>query len=258
MRARSATYRRFEPLVCGVAAHLGRLVPGPVATVGRALDALAEDDWRPAEYVAARLLQLAPVVALAVAVAGWMSSVEVAAGVALLAVLAGPLLVASETRSRAARRVTQLRARLPYTLDLMALVLEAGGGTLFDCLRLGAVENPGHPLGDEFRRVVQGIEQGAPPGDALADVSRRLADPDVAEVALAIATSESRGLPLKDGLRSVATRLRSRRVQWLERASEQAKVHITWPAMVTMVACLLIIVAPVVIGALNGEGGAAK
>jgi len=97
---------------------------------------------------------------------------------------------------------------------------------------------------------VKGIEHGSPAAEVLADASRRLADPDVAEVTLAIATSESRGLPLKESLRAVAARLRTRRVQWLEKASEQAKVHITWPAMVVMLACLLIVVAPMVISAL--------
>lgn len=83
-------------------------------------------------------------------------------------------------------------------------------------------------------------------------MSRRLGDADVAEVTLAMATSETRGLPLRESLRAVAARLRTRRVQWLEKASEEAKVHITWPAMVVMVACLLIVIAPVVVNALAG------
>jgi pilus assembly protein TadC len=133
----------------------------------------------------------------------------------------------------------------------MALVLEAGSGTLFDCLEFGADENAGNPLGEELRRAVHGIAQGAPAAPVLAEISKRLGDRDIAEVSLAIAMSETHGPPLKDTLRAVATRLRTRQTQWLEQASERAKVNIIWPVMLVMVACLAIIVAPLLLGGLS-------
>jgi Flp pilus assembly protein TadB len=194
---------------------------------------------------------LDPAITGAALLADWHSG-PTAGLVMLLALLAlASAFVAKEVRDRAAARMRAIRGRIPYTLDLMALVLEAGGGTLFDCLRLGAEENAGHPLGDEYRRVVNAIEKGVAPTDALGEMTRRLAAPDAAEVNLAIVTAETRGLPLRDALQSVALRIRSRQVQWMERAAEEAKVHITWPAMTVMVACLTIVVAPFLVNAVS-------
>ena len=75
----------------------------------------------------------------------------------------------------------------------------------------------------------------------------RSTDPDVKEVVQAITTAEERGIALKDALRGLADRMRQRKVQWMEKSAEQAKVKITGPAMVTMVACLLIVVAPMLL-----------
>jgi Flp pilus assembly protein TadB len=196
LRRRSFVYR-----------HLGGLVArlGPVYRcygsrlrdrVTADLEVLGEGEWRADEYLATRHVGLAPAAVAAGLFAGLYSGLAAGLGLGLGLLALAPILVAREVRSRAARRVRAIRARLPYTLDLMALVLEAGGGTLFDCLRLGAEENAGHPLGDEYRRVVGAIEKGVAPADAL------------------------------------------------ERAAEEAKVHITWPAMLVMVACLLVVVAP--------------
>lgn len=38
-------------------------------------------------------------------------------------------------------------------------------------------------------------------------------------------------------------------MQWMEKSAEQAKVKITGPAMVTMLACLIIVVAPLLLQA---------
>lgn len=254
LRRRSFVYRYLGGLV-------GRLGPvyrcyGSKLRDGLTahLEVLNEGEWRADEYLPARHIGLIP----ASIGAGLLSAAHsgLAAGLAMGLGLFffAPVLVAREVRNRAVRRVREIRSRLPYTLDLMALVLEAGGGTLYDCLRLGAEENAGHPLGEEYRRVVGAIEKGVAPADALAEMTRRLADPDVAEVNLAVATSEARGLPLREALQMIGARVRTRQVQWLERAAEEAKVHITWPAMVVMVACLVIVIAPFLAGAATTGG----
>ena len=254
LREKSVLYRMWERPVRALAAILHRRARATVDRVGRALDVFGEEDWRPEEFLAARCIPLwAGSLAIGAAVACWSgASTGLAAGVILLA--ATPLVVARGIRARADERVREIRSRLPHTLDLMALVLEAGSGTLFDCLEFGAEENVGNPLGDELRRAVHGIAQGAPAAAVLAEISRHLGDPDIAEVNLAIATSETQGPPLKDSLRAVAVRLRTRQVQWLEQASERAKVHITWPVMTVMIACLVIVVAPVLLAGLSAGG----
>jgi Flp pilus assembly protein TadB len=254
LRRRSFVYRHLGGLVAALGPVYRFYGAGLRDRVTADLEVLDDGDWRADEFLAARHLGLTPVVAAAAAAAAAYSGllVGLALGLGLLAV--APVLVARSARGRAARRVRAVRGRLPYTLDLMALVLDAGGGTLFDCLRLGAEENAGHPLGEEYRRVVGAVDKGVAPAAALAEMTRRLGDPDVAEVNLAIATAEARGLPLRDALQAIGTRLRARQVQWMERAAEEAKVHITWPAMLVMVACLIVVVAPFLAGLFSATG----
>lgn len=252
IRRRSFVYRTLGGLVSLLAPLYRRIGTRMNARVATGLAVLGEDDWRPEEYLAARHLGLIPAITagglVAWAHSGGLAGLAMGLGMLLFA----PVFIAKEVRDRAARRVREVRSRLPYTLDLMALVLEAGGGTLFDCLRMAADENAGHPLGEEYRRVVSAIEKGVSPTDALGEMSRRLGDQDVAEVNLAITTSESRGLPLGEALQVVGARIRTRQVQWMERAAEEAKVHITWPAMIVMIACLAIVVAPFLAGVMAG------
>lgn len=248
LRRASIIYRNCERLIQTLGGVFRRWAGETVGRVRKALDALGETDWRPEEYLAVRTLRLIPA-CLAAGVAGgyqWGPSNGIA--VAVLCLLAAPLWVARQARDRADDRVREIRARLPHTLDLMALILEANAATLFDCLVFAAEENAGNPLGEELQRAVHGIAQGSPPPVVLADISRRLADPDVAEANLAIATSESEGLPLKESLRTLAVRLRVRQIQWLERESERAKVRIVGPAGVVMIACLALVAAPFVLG----------
>ena len=40
--------------------------------------------------------------------------------------------------------------------------------------------------------------------------------------------------------------------QWQEKAAEEARVHITWPGLIVMLGCLLIIAAPIIFSLING------
>ena len=82
------------------------------------------------------------------------------------------------------------------------------------------------------------------PRDALWRMAHRVESPDLSEFVFMVNTALDRGTPLQDALRDMAERLRTRRVQRLERAAEEAKVKISGPALLIMVACLAIITAP--------------
>jgi pilus assembly protein TadC len=75
----------------------------------------------------------------------------------------------------------------------------------------------------------------------------RLDDVDVNELVFCINTADESTGKLKDALRDLAEQMRTRRVQWLERAAEEAKVQITWPGFLIMLACLLIVAAPLLL-----------
>jgi tight adherence protein C len=66
----------------------------------------------------------------------------------------------------------------------------------------------------------------------------------------AIIEGEALGTPLADTMRTQAEQIRLKRSQWAEKAAEESKVALVFPAMIIMVACLAIVVAPFILGAL--------
>lgn len=248
LRARSFIYRELPHLVVRLGSMIGQLMPARVESVRRSLRALHEDDWRADDFMAVKVLGLVPAITGAAIALLFAASPWIALCVPLVLLAGSPMLVESEMKGKARKHVKAVRGQMPFTLDLMALVLEAGGGTLQQSMRLAARETAGTPLGDEWKRVLLGIDQSRRVVDCFGDLSEQCGDADITEVGNAICSSETRGNPLKEGLRAVASRLRVMQVQWMERASEEAKVHITWPAMLVMAACMLVIVAPLLIG----------
>jgi Flp pilus assembly protein TadB len=250
MRSVSGVFRNCEALVLRLAKQFERWLPRQLQLLRESLDTLALERWRAGEFLAVKQLEFFPSAILLGLIVSYLQDPLTGIAAAIFFIVATPWLVLRNLQQSASKRVDQVRNRLPYTLDLMALILEAGGGTLHECLTAAAEENQGHPLGEEMRRVVDGIERGMPPVYMLSELSRRMRDPDIEQIILAINTSESQGLSLKETLRSIAERLRSRQLQWMEKSAEEAKVNITWPAMVVMVGCLIIITAPMLLGVL--------
>lgn len=254
LRTRSFAYRWCEPTVDAVAGLYRRHAAATVNRLQHHLEVLDETAWRADELLATK--QVEAVLLGAVAACGAAAAFSPAAAVVLAAaaVLLFPLLEAQSYKAKAEKRVGEVRGRLPFAMDLMALLLEAGAGTLRECLERVGEEHRGQPLGEEVRRTLFGVEKGANTADMLRTMDRRLTDPDVKEVVQSITTSEERGISLKDALRGLADRMRQRKVQWMEKSAEQAKVKITGPAMVTMVACLLIVVSPLVLQVFDKSG----
>lgn len=151
--------------------------------------------------------------------------------------------------TRSGRR--SLRGRLPTALELMALIVEAGGGDIMAAWATVAKEHRHELLGRHLFSVLDDFHNGLPISDALqrwADLTR---ESDVVELVLLLRTSLERGTPLQSSLRSLADQARLRRIQRLEQSAAAAKVHITWPGFVMMVACLMIACAPLILTALE-------
>ncbi|MBC8115472.1 MAG: type II secretion system F family protein [Candidatus Saccharimonas sp.] len=151
--------------------------------------------------------------------------------------------------TRAGRR--SFRGRLPTALELMALIVEAGGGDIMAAWATVAKEHRHELLGRHLFSVLDDFHNGLSISDALqrwADLTR---ESDVVELVLLLRTSLERGTPLHSSLRSLADQARLRRIQRLEQSAAAAKVHITWPGFVMMVACLMIACAPLILTALE-------
>jgi tight adherence protein C len=146
-------------------------------------------------------------------------------------------------------RTEQIRRRLPFAVDLMALMLEAGAN-FSHVLETVVRENRGHPLGAELADVVRQVGLGSPRAEALSRFERRLHDQDVTDIVFAINKGEELGTPLSKILRSQADRMRLKRAQWGEKAATEAQVRIAFPGMLVMLACLLVILAPIILPAI--------
>ena len=94
-------------------------------------------------------------------------------------------------------------------------------------------------------RVLRGREE------ALLAFQERMNDPNVDELVFAINKGEELGTPLSRILRDQAAQMQVKRAQWGEMAAADAEVKIIFPGILTMVACLLVIVATFVLPALT-------
>jgi pilus assembly protein TadC len=254
LRQRSRFYRWLEPLVDRLDPLAHSLWGGRLPQLGRNLE-LAEPQtpWKASEYLIVRTIEAVPI-ALAISVVFLIAFGPLAAlAVILAAMLALPVVAWRRAADRAWRYRIAVRNRLAFVVDLMALMLESGA-IFRECLATAAAENEGDPVGEEFSRVCRAIDQGVPQTEAMRNLGQRIDDADVYEMVFAINTAEERGTHLKQTLSDLAEQMRHRRIQWLERAAEEAKIHITWPGLLVMVACLLIVAAPLLLSGWSAVG----
>ncbi|MCE9606395.1 MAG: type II secretion system F family protein [Planctomycetia bacterium] len=246
---KNSAYRWFEPLVDELAAR-ARRAPQKVEEIGRNLIAVDEPlPWKPEEYVAVKQLEAAIGAVFGLAIGTLFGGIFwglLAAGAAFYILVRMGL---QDLGEKAVKRTGTLKRRLPFTIDLMALMLEAGGG-LLESLKTLVVDLRGHPLGNELELIVGEIQLGRSMHDSLVRFQKRVPDPDVAELVFMINKGEEFGTPLAQTFRLQAEQMRLKRSQWAERAAGAAQVAIVMPGIIIMIACLLIIGAPFILSAL--------
>jgi tight adherence protein C len=157
-------------------------------------------------------------------------------------------------KSKAQKRRKRIKRSFAAAIDLLALMMEVGGGFL-DSLKIVAKENQGKALGDELAQIVNDVELGKPRRQALENFADRMNDEDISEVIFACNESEELGVPLSETLKVQADRIRQKRSSWAEAAAQQAEVSLVFPAMIIMLASLLTVAAPFVLQGLNVYSG---
>lgn len=148
-------------------------------------------------------------------------------------------------RSRATERLGRISRRLPYAIDLAALVLGAGG-TPREALELIARQET-DPLAEEFTRALAEMQSGSPQHKALSDMADRLQLEDLSILVVAINRGESTGAPLAKALETQAEVFRYRRLQRAERLAVEAPVKMMFPNMLIMMSVLLLVLGPVIV-----------
>ncbi len=145
--------------------------------------------------------------------------------------------------ARAALRLRQIKRRMPYLLDLLTLLMEAGA-TFMNALNQAVDEFRGHPVAEEFGRVLADMNLGKTRMEAFQSMRDRLADDEITSIIGTIIQGEHLGTPLARIFRSQSDVLRVKRSQRAETIASEAGVNMLMPAVMVMAATVLIILGP--------------
>ena len=191
-----------------------------------------------ASMVAASLLFAPGFGVWAFAVAGFMLAIGVWAPVLSLSASAG-----SRTR--------KIARKLPYTLDLIALMMQAGA-TFTEASDTGIHDEPEDEFNQELMLVQREIGFGTTRSAALRNMAERIPLESLRSVVGAINQSEALGTPLSTILKNQAAMLRNLRSVAAEEAAAKASLRILLPSMVIMVAVILVIFSPIILALFRG------
>jgi tight adherence protein C len=242
-------YNSMEPLIDELSKVPGQASNQPDSVLQRALRRHPDwRDWKATEFLSVKFVE-GVLVGVAVFLLVWpMGFVELAALLALGLIVFYPLIARKSVVKSAEQHFNRLRSRLPFAVDQIALMMQAGAG-FEECLRTVVADDPIHPLSEELAVVLADADAGRTRREALLDLRSRIPDKDVADFVFAVVKGEELGTPLSDILADQAEQMRIRRAQWGEKAAAEAEVQIVFPGMLVMVACLIVVVAPMVLPA---------
>lgn len=201
--------------------------------------------WTAEEYLAK--LELQALFLLPLYVYGCVNMIGPAGIVlaVLLTVLSGYLL-RRRLAGQAAYRLVLIKRRLPYLLDLITLLMEAGA-TFIQALKQGVEEFREHPVGVEFGRVLGEMNMGKGRTGSLEALRDRLQDDELTAIIGSIVQGENLGTPLSRIFRTQADVLRLKRSQRAERIAGEAAVQMLLPGIMVMASTVIVILGPFLI-----------
>jgi tight adherence protein C len=243
LRRISALYRYFQPLIQLFARFNRGAFRDSMPELDREVQAAGLPRvWTGAEYLA-RLELIALLVAplyffACIRMMGVPGSIMAGVFTVLTAYVLRRRLAA-----RAAYRLLLIKRRLPFLLDLLTLLMEAGS-TFLQALRESVTEFRDHPVGAEFGRVLAELNMGKTRIEAFESMRRRLADDEITSIVGSIIQGEQLGTPLARLFRTQADVLRIKRTQRAETVAGEAGVKMLMPAILVMAATVIIILGP--------------
>lgn len=166
----------------------------------------------------------------------------------------GPTLVKGHFQSEAKTREKAIGRTLPYVIDLLVLTMKSGA-SLPIALRRVADDYRGHPVGEEFRMMINDFDMGSTSREAWENLAKRAPIPVVKVMVDDVLQSEELGQPIADTLERLSDRSRTRRVQDAKATAGQAKVMVLMPMMLVFFASLLLLFAPFIVRYLTGTFG---
>jgi tight adherence protein C len=199
--------------------------------------------WRATDYFAMKCIEGGLVASAVFGFVAAIYSTDFAILASLVTVGGYGFLAEQSINSKAEKRAKSVKKRLPYAVDLIALMMQAGA-SFQDSIQTFVEESKGHPLADELQAMQKQVELGRSQSDALASLNTRVGDEDLSELVFAINKGEELGTPITSILRDQADQMRMKRSQWGEKAAAEAGVKVVFPGMFIVIACLLAVVTP--------------
>ena len=247
LRKASLLYRFFQPVIQAMAILNRKAFRSELPEIYREIQAAGLPRvWTPEEYLASQQM-----LALLISPIYFYMCMEIMGppGVVLAIVLIvlTVYMLRRNLSARAKYRLFKIKLRLPFALDLMTLLMEAGS-TFLDALRESVSEFREHPVGEEFGRVLAEMRMGKNRTSALETMRDRLQDDEITSIVGAIIQGENLGTPLASLFRSQADILRIKRTQRAEKIAGEAGVNMLLPAVLIMAATVLIIIGPFILG----------
>jgi tight adherence protein C len=250
LRRIDATFRLFQPLIQWLGRFNRGLFRESMPEMQRQIQAaglprfwLAEEYLARAEIYAMLLLPVYTY--LFVSQAGGQGVVP-----ALAMSAATVWLLRHRLASQAAQRLKLIKRRMPFLLDLLTLLMEAGS-TFLNALIQSVSEFEGHPVAEEFGRVLNDMNLGKTRSEAFQAMRDRLNDDEITSIIGSILQGEHLGTPLAQIFRTQADVLRLKRTQRAETVAGEAGVNMLLPGILVMASTVLIILGPFLLNYLN-------
>jgi len=243
LRRLDPMYRFFQPVISVFAAANRAAFQESLPEIQREIYAAGLSRfWLAEEYLArAQLIGLLLSPVYAYVFFDWFG----AAGLplTLMAMVMTVWVLRRRLTTRAKNRLREIKRRMPFLLDLLTLLMEAGS-TFLAALSQAIDEFEDHPVAEEFGRVLADVNMGKTRTGAFLAMRDRLDDDEVASIVNSILQGEKLGTPLAHIFRAQADVLRIKRTQFAETVAGEAGVNMLLPGILVMISTVLIILGP--------------
>ncbi|MDP2928392.1 MAG: type II secretion system F family protein [Candidatus Omnitrophota bacterium] len=172
--------------------------------------------------------------------------------VLIIAIAIGYIIPDFYLKRKIAKRKYLIARRLPETVDLLGLCIEAGLDFV-NAVKWVIERTPHTPMTEELTFVIDEIKWGKPRIQALKDMSRRLEIPEMSSFVQTIIQAERMGTPVAEAFAILSEDARAQRFHRGERTALQAPIKILLPLIFFIMPVIGIIVGgPILLTFMQG------